>query len=36
VTVRHLITKTFPLEQGLQAFEYLDQTSALKVLLEMA
>lgn len=35
VTVRHLITKTFPLEQGLEAFEYLDHTSALKVLLEM-
>jgi threonine dehydrogenase-like Zn-dependent dehydrogenase len=35
VTVRHLITKTFPLEQGLQAFQYLEQTSALKVLLEM-
>ena len=35
VTVQHLITKTFPLEQGLEAFQYLDQTSALKVLLEM-
>jgi threonine dehydrogenase-like Zn-dependent dehydrogenase len=35
VSVRHLITKTFRLEQGLEAFEYLDQTSALKVLLEM-
>jgi threonine dehydrogenase-like Zn-dependent dehydrogenase len=35
VTVRHLITKTFPLEQGREAFEYLDQTSALKILLEM-
>ena len=35
VTVRHLITKTFPLEQGLEAFEYLDRTSALKVLLEI-
>jgi alcohol dehydrogenase len=35
VTVHHLITKTFPLEQGLAAFEYLDRTSALKVLLEM-
>jgi threonine dehydrogenase-like Zn-dependent dehydrogenase len=35
VTVRNLVTKTFPLEQGLEAFEYLDQTSALKVLLEL-
>jgi threonine dehydrogenase-like Zn-dependent dehydrogenase len=35
VTVHHLITRTFPLEQGLEAFEYLDHTSALKVLLEM-
>lgn len=33
VTVDHLITKTFPLERGLEAFQYLDQTSALKVLL---
>lgn len=36
VTVHHLITKTFPLECGLEAFEYLDQTSALKILLRMA
>jgi threonine dehydrogenase-like Zn-dependent dehydrogenase len=35
VTVRQLVTKTVPLEQGLEAFEYLDQTSALKVLLEI-
>jgi alcohol dehydrogenase len=35
VTVHHLISKTFPLEQGPEAFEYLDRTSALKVLLEM-
>ena len=35
VTVHHLITKTFPLEQGLEAFEFLDHTSALKVLLEV-
>jgi threonine dehydrogenase-like Zn-dependent dehydrogenase len=35
VTVRQLIAKTFSLERGLDAFEYLDQTSALKVLLEM-
>ena len=35
VTVRHLITQTFSLDRGLEAFEYLDQTSALKVLLEM-
>jgi alcohol dehydrogenase len=33
VTVHHLINKIFPLEQGLEAFEYLEQTSALKVLL---
>jgi alcohol dehydrogenase len=33
VTVHHLITKTFRLEQGLEAFAYLEQTSALKVLL---
>ena len=33
VTVHHLISKVFPLEQGIEAFEYLDQTSALKVLL---
>ena len=35
VTVHHLITRTFPLDQGLEAFEFLDQTSALKVLVEM-
>jgi alcohol dehydrogenase len=35
VTVRQMITKTFPLAQGLEAFEYLDRTSALKVLLDM-
>lgn len=35
VKVRDLITQTFSLERGLEAFEYLDQTSALKVLLEM-
>jgi len=33
VTVHHLVNKVFPLELGLEAFEYLDQTSALKVLL---
>jgi hypothetical protein len=33
--VRPLIAKTFPLELGLEAFEFLDQTSALKVLLEI-
>jgi alcohol dehydrogenase len=36
VTVQHLITKTFPLEHGIEAFDFLDHTSALKVLLEMA
>jgi alcohol dehydrogenase len=35
VTVHHLISKTFPLELGREAFEFLDQTSALKVLLEI-
>ncbi len=35
VTVQPLITKTFPLNQGLEAFEYLNQNSALKVLLDM-
>ena len=35
VSVHPLISKTFPLERGLEAFEYLDQTPALKVLLEM-
>jgi len=34
VAVQQMITKIFPLEQGLEAFEYLDETSALKVLLE--
>jgi alcohol dehydrogenase len=33
VTVHHLINKIFPLEQGLEAFEYLERTSAVKVLL---
>jgi hypothetical protein len=33
VTVLHLINKIFPLEQGLEAFEYLERTSAVKVLL---
>jgi alcohol dehydrogenase len=33
VTVDHLITKTFPLERGIAAFEYLDHSSALKILL---
>jgi alcohol dehydrogenase len=35
VAVHHLITKTFPLAQGVEAFEYLDRTSTLKVLLEI-
>lgn len=35
VSIQHLITRTFPLEQGLEAFGYLDQTSALKVILEV-
>ena len=33
VGVQHMVSKVFPLERGLQAFEYLDQTSCLKVLL---
>jgi alcohol dehydrogenase len=33
VKVQHLVSKTFPLEAGLQAFEYLNATSCLKVLL---
>jgi threonine dehydrogenase-like Zn-dependent dehydrogenase len=33
VTVHDLISKVFPLERGIEAFEYLQQTSALKVLL---
>lgn len=35
VLVQPLIAKTFPLELGREAFEYLDRTSALKVLLEV-
>ena len=33
VKVQHLVSKTFPLEAGLEAFEYLNNTSCLKVLL---
>ena len=33
VKVQHLVSRTFPLEAGLEAFEYLDRTSCLKVLL---
>jgi alcohol dehydrogenase len=36
VKVQPLITRTFPLAQGLEAFAYLDQASALKVLLQVA
>jgi len=35
VTVQQLIARTFPLEQGPEAFEYLERISALKVLLAM-
>lgn len=35
VCVEPMISKSFPLEQGLEAFEYLNQNSALKVLLDM-
>jgi 2-desacetyl-2-hydroxyethyl bacteriochlorophyllide A dehydrogenase len=34
IRVREMISKTFPLEAGLQAFEYLSQPSCLKVLLK--
>jgi alcohol dehydrogenase len=33
VKVQHLVSRTFPLEAGLEAFEYLESTSCLKVLL---
>lgn len=33
VRVQELVSKTFPLDAGLEAFEYLDQNSCLKVLL---
>jgi len=33
VKVQELVSRTFPLEAGLEAFRYLDQTSCLKVLL---
>jgi alcohol dehydrogenase len=33
VSVQHLVSKVFPLESGLEAFEYLEHTSCLKVLL---
>ncbi len=35
VTVQHLVSRVFPLEEGLEAFEYLERTSSLKVLLAM-
>ena len=35
VKVAEMISKTFPLEKGLEAFEYLDHTPVLKVLLKM-
>jgi len=35
VEVQPLISKTFPLAQGVEAFAYLEHTSALKVLLTM-
>ncbi len=35
VTVESLITRTFSLNQGLEAFAYLNQNSVLKVLLDM-
>jgi len=33
VSVQHMISKVFPLECGLEAFQYLEQTACLKVLL---
>jgi threonine dehydrogenase-like Zn-dependent dehydrogenase len=36
VTVTHLVSKVFPLEAGTRAFEYMDQTSCLKVLLAVS
>ena len=33
VEVRKLVSRTFPLDQGVEAFEYLNQSSCLKVLL---
>lgn len=33
IKVQHLVSRTFPLEAGREAFEYLNQTSCLKVLL---
>lgn len=35
VKVGQMISRTFPLEKGLDAFDYLDRTPALKVLLKM-
>ncbi len=35
IKVQRLISKVFPLEEGLEAFQYLDQTACLKVLLKM-
>jgi len=35
VTVEQLVSKVFPLEMGLEASEYLERTSAFKVLLAM-
>jgi alcohol dehydrogenase len=34
ITVQHMVSKVFPLESGLEAFQYLEQTSCLKVLLQ--
>ena len=36
VTVQRLVSKVFPLERGLEAFQYLEQTACLKVLLKMS
>jgi len=36
VTVQPLVSRVFPLDQGVQAFDYLDRTACLKVLLSMS
>ncbi len=36
VHAQHLVSKVFPLEEGLEAFQFLDQTACLKVLLKVS
>ena len=33
IRVRDMVSRTFPLDEGLKAFEYLERPSCLKVLL---